>query len=755
MHLKKVYTRDFWVAMLSISFLLFACTTAFAVPGKITYQGKLANADGTPVADGIYSLYFRIYDVASGGTALWEENQSVSVVNGIYNVFLPSDPVSNPFPEDLLNNSTIYLGITVEADSEMAPRQEITSCFYALKAGDTDSISGQTLSDLDDTYVNENQENSITSSMIVDSTIGSADLGANSVGSSEIASGAVGSDEIADNSVSASDLQDGAALAEILDDDGSGSLLDADLLDGHDIADFVLHGGDYGRSGVADNLYEGTSTLSSKYVNEGQVNSITGSMIVNGTVTSADVRDNSLTSADLATNSVGSSEIASRAVGPNEIAWSINYSGKDSNGGLISLTNESDGTPGNIPAGILGSAAGSPNGSRIVGVLGATPQMGSNPALSRLPPTRIGVAGSATEGYGVAGVSTGGRGIFAYSSGDDALYAKTDASDKHAGYFNTDKGSGLNGAALYARSFNTTNDGIAFWAENAHNTSTDATAVLSNAGSGPLLKGFGGNGGEDEFRFDNDGTLHLYNGDHTETVQITPSEHGSVDGGQIIFKNNIGKTTVEVDGDFNDYGRIDLRDEDANLRLTLTGSYSGTNKCGAVLVKNNSGISTVQIIGEYSATGNGRVITQELQITGGSDLSEQFDVHGDLSPLPGMVVCIDPDRPGKLRISNRAYDKKVAGIISGAGGVNTGLMMGQPGTKADGGLPVALTGRVYCMADASNGPIEPGDLLTTSTVPGRAMKVTDYNKANGAIIGKAMSSLKKGEGLILVLVTLQ
>ena len=81
--------------------------------------------------------------------------------------------------------------------------------------------------------------------------------------------------------------------------------------------------------------------------------------------------------------------------------------------------------------------------------------------------------------------------------------------------------------------------------------------------------------------------------------------------------------------------------------------------------------------------------------------------------------------------------------------------MGQPGTLADGEHLVALAGRVYCWVDASYGAIEPGDLLTTSDTPGHAMKVTDHAQAQGAILGKAMSSLEGGRGLVLVLVSLQ
>jgi hypothetical protein len=155
---------------------------------------------------------------------------------------------------------------------------------------------------------------------------------------------------------------------------------------------------------------------------------------------------------------------------------------------------------------------------------------------------------------------------------------------------------------------------------------------------------------------------------------------------------------------------------------------------------------------------SGTTQVQVLQITGGSDLSEQFEIQGNqanLLPSPGMVVCIDPEHPGKLIVSTKAYDRTVAGIISGAGGIKPGMLMGQSDSASDGWYPVALVGRVYVWADASYGSIEPGDLLTTSDTPGHAMKVTDYERAKGAIIGKAMSSLEEGQGLILVLVTLQ
>ena len=150
---------------------------------------------------------------------------------------------------------------------------------------------------------------------------------------------------------------------------------------------------------------------------------------------------------------------------------------------------------------------------------------------------------------------------------------------------------------------------------------------------------------------------------------------------------------------------------------------------------------------------SGTFTVKVLQITGGSDIAEPFNLSTKDIPK-GAVVVIDENVPGQLKLSGRPYDTRVAGIISGANGINPGLSLHQQGAL-EGGENVALSGRVYALADASLGAINPGDLLTTSSTPGHCMKVTDHAKAQGAIIGKAMSSLEKGKGMVLVLVSLQ
>src|SRR5262249_36162773 len=119
---------------------------------------------------------------------------------------------------------------------------------------------------------------------------------------------------------------------------------------------------------------------------------------------------------------------------------------------------------------------------------------------------------------------------------------------------------------------------------------------------------------------------------------------------------------------------------------------------------------------------------------------------------PGSVVVIDS--VGALRQSDKPYDKRVAGVISGAGDFKPGIILGRQHVR-ENRMPVALLGKVYCKVDASREPIEVGDLLTTSPVPGHAMRAADPMKAFGAVIGKALSALKSGRGLIPVLVALQ
>lgn len=171
----------------------------------------------------------------------------------------------------------------------------------------------------------------------------------------------------------------------------------------------------------------------------------------------------------------------------------------------------------------------------------------------------------------------------------------------------------------------------------------------------------------------------------------------------------------------------------------------------------NVGIGTDSPQAKLDVAGRARV--DILEIDAGADVAERFDIApaatSRMKPVAGMVVSISTKKAGSLIVSEHEYDRRVAGIISGAGGVNPGLVLGQPGTLASGEHAVACAGRVWCWVDAEFGAVQPGDLLTTSPVAGHAMKVSDASRAPGATVGKAMTALPSGRGLVLVLVSLQ
>ena len=135
-----------------------------------------------------------------------------------------------------------------------------------------------------------------------------------------------------------------------------------------------------------------------------------------------------------------------------------------------------------------------------------------------------------------------------------------------------------------------------------------------------------------------------------------------------------------------------------------------------------------------------------------ADCAEDFDLADDEELGPGTVVVIAKD--GKVRTSRKAYDRCVAGVMSGAGPYKPGLVLDRRAERPNR-KPVALVGKVQCCVDARYGPIDVGDLLTTSDTAGHAMRASDPLKAFGAVIGKALGTLPTGQGLVPVLVALQ
>ena len=345
----------------------------------------------------------------------------------------------------------------------------------------------------------------------------------------------------------------------------------------------------------------------------------------------------------------------------------------------------------------------------------------------------FGVAGISVGGTGVKGDSTTGRGVWGQSNTWQGVFGLSNSNAGIAGESNLFHG-------MYGVSHHVNNAGV-YGTNDANGFGVAGISVGGTGVKGDSTTGRGVWGQSNTWQ----GVFGLSNS-NAGVVGESNLFHGMY--GVSHHVNNAG---VYGTNDANGFGVAGL----SNGGIGVQGDSASPTGFGGRFVNSGGGKALrVEGVGSIAV----------VEITGGSDFSENFDISSEdqtsskalLAEIrPGLLVSIDAKNPGKLAISQRAYDRLAAGIISGAGDIKPGIVMGQEGSIANGTHPVALTGRVYCWADASYGAIKPGDLLTTSRTPGHAMKVTNHAKSQGAVIGKAMTGLKSGKGLVLVLVTLQ
>lgn len=218
--------------------------TLVAIPQMLSYQGRLTDTFGLPVPDTTYGTSFLLYTQPTGGSSLWNEDQTIRTRGGLFSVLLGT---VNPI-DSVPDAGTLYLAMKVETAPEMTPRIRLGSaayCFSSDRAANSDRLQGKDTVALDLRYVNENQTSSVTSAMIVNGTI-------------------VRSDAAANFKAPYSDTADYARLAPAVDSarvSGNSHQLEGNSL----------------------------SALDTRYVNEGQASSVTSTMIVDATVTAADL----------------------------------------------------------------------------------------------------------------------------------------------------------------------------------------------------------------------------------------------------------------------------------------------------------------------------------------------------------------------------------------------------------------------------------------------------------------------------------
>jgi hypothetical protein len=377
-------------------------------------------------------------------------------------------------------------------------------------------------------------------------------------------------------------------------------------------------------------------------------------------------------------------------------------------------------------AGVVGTSQG---GVGVFGTSGDIASLGvfgsADIGVQGVSPDGTGVSGHSGTGHGVTGDSQTGNGVTGFSNSGNGVF-----------------GQGKNG--VHGQSLSASDSGV--WGENTQkgygvSGSTNSDFVLgpgvtagvwgNNAGSGAGVKGISQGG---------DGVVGF---SHSSAHAGVSSVNDSGGFGVYAKANTAGY--FESTGGWA-IQAVNAHDNDCiNATANSAGhaAVSGTNTGGGFGVWAKAKTAG-HFEGDVEVTGDIRLL--------GGDCAEDFDIGAVAEVDPGTVMVLDGN--GALRPNEQEYDKKVAGVISGAGDYRPGMILGRC-ESTQRRMPLALVGKVYCKVDAQYGPIEVGDLLTTSPTPGHAMRAADPLKAFGAVIGKALRPLKSEQGLIPILVALQ
>ena len=267
------------------------------------------------------------------------------------------------------------------------------------------------------------------------------------------------------------------------------------------------------------------------------------------------------------------------------------------------------------------------------------------------------------------------------------------------------------------------------------------------------MGGNGANGDLFMFRTDGDRTSDATATVHLDGQQANLWMGGNGADGDLLLNAANGERRIHLDagggGPVDPNTRVYIDGPNGNMTL------GGDGADGDLLLNAGNGERRIHLdAGGGPVDPNTRVyidgVNGDIVLQNG-DCAEDFDAaDGDLEP--GTVVVINEEV--KLEPSRKEYDKRVAGVVAGAGSYQPGIILGRR-VSGNRQVPVALVGKTCCKVDAQYGEVEVGDLLTTSPTYGHAMKATDPLAAFGSVIGKALGKLPTGTGMVPVLVALQ
>lgn len=205
-----------------------------------------------------------------------------------------------------------------------------------------------------------------------------------------------------------------------------------------------------------------------------------------------------------------------------------------------------------------------------------------------------------------------------------------------------------------------------------------------------------------------------------------------------ITVSSAGYSGIDVESAFLHGIQVDSANNDGVHVFTAGVNYYGSGLKGAE---------------DFAVLNTGEVRSKVGFATPAKDYAVMMNVQGVKSDYePGDVLVISGDQGQRVDRCTTSNVTTVLGVYSPAPGFLGGQTVTGQAENA-GSIPVAIMGIASVKVSAENGSINPGDLLVTSSTPGYAMRGTDPTP--GTILGKALGSLEKGTGTILVLLTLR
>jgi len=348
-----------------------------------------------------------------------------------------------------------------------------------------------------------------------------------------------------------------------------------------------------------------------------------------------------------------------------------------------------------------------------------------------------GVSGDSTNFPGVRGTSVTARGVEGWSTNNDGVWGiSTKASGVHG--VNEGGGTGVMGTSK-------TGKGV-------HGFSESGSGIYGECKNGRAIEGWS------ETSYGVSGDSRTFAGVRGTSVVGTGTEGWSTHGIGVFATSERGEG-LHAETRSPDVAAIAAY----NLNQLPRGAAVFAKSTNGEAVHAETRSAQVAAMAAFNPDGvaghfGGNVhVTKNLTVDGdivltGADFAEDFDTANADFSEPGTVMILNEE--GALSPSQSTYDKRVAGVVSGAGNYRPAIILDKQNVRSNR-KPIALLGKVFCKVDATFASVGVGDLLTTSSTPGHAMKAVDPAAAFGAVIGKALRSLREGQGLIPILVCLQ